>query len=282
MNQKNMEQLKERLEEMLLLLGHYSRTCQTMKEQMQNLLNLEFNTETVSQAQSVTRLNVLAFTFIPLSFVASIFGMTNFEVGPKWFPVMAIPLLLCTIILGLLAGRVVSAWESYKQSTGRQTQPMAVIPAVSQSTSHLVTSLHTNAAFSAPGEEKNWSEPKIQIPPGETDEAATQIPPRPAQIDAESIQASRQPIDNDTGISLVEEKVEKVRRPRSPVPVENESRVSKMRIYQRTSYAVSGDAFRSRMREVAGQSVPGARTGPSRFLAHTRRSQRTETQSREP
>lgn len=39
-HQDGMTVLKERLEDTSLMLGHYSRTCQIMKEQMQNLLNL--------------------------------------------------------------------------------------------------------------------------------------------------------------------------------------------------------------------------------------------------
>jgi hypothetical protein len=69
------------------MLDHYACACSTMKEQMQNLLNLvgrdhaemrdakltddqEFNSETVSHTLAVTRLSVLAFIFVPLSFVA--------------------------------------------------------------------------------------------------------------------------------------------------------------------------------------------------------------------
>jgi hypothetical protein len=69
------------------LLDYYDLTATALLEQQQNLLSLvslspqnfqstflillkAFNLETIHQGQAVARLNALAFTFLPLSFVA--------------------------------------------------------------------------------------------------------------------------------------------------------------------------------------------------------------------
>lgn len=85
-SKRGLQDLEYRLDSMFLMLDHYAQTCQTMKEQTLNLLHLvrvfttnkegmayspqEFNTETVKQAHSVRRLQILAAVFIPLTFAA--------------------------------------------------------------------------------------------------------------------------------------------------------------------------------------------------------------------
>ena len=56
--------------ELLKALEHYWALANGNKEQLQNLVSMMVSLEQISQGQSVGRLNALAFTFPPLSFVA--------------------------------------------------------------------------------------------------------------------------------------------------------------------------------------------------------------------
>jgi hypothetical protein len=97
--------LKGRLDDAYQLLEYYEVTAATLLEQQQNLLSLAFNLETVAQGQAVARLNALAFIFLPLSFVASVFGITTFTAPPVWYPIAAVPVLLTTVIIAYAANK---------------------------------------------------------------------------------------------------------------------------------------------------------------------------------
>jgi hypothetical protein len=60
----------ERCEEMSNSLEHFAVLAKGNEEQLKNLLSLMVSLEQIAQGQSVGRLNVLAFTFLPLSFMA--------------------------------------------------------------------------------------------------------------------------------------------------------------------------------------------------------------------
>jgi hypothetical protein len=65
----NVEFLK-RGKELLKALEHYKALANGNQEQLQNLVSMMVAMEQISQGQSVGRLNLLAFTFLPLSFIA--------------------------------------------------------------------------------------------------------------------------------------------------------------------------------------------------------------------
>jgi hypothetical protein len=110
--------------ELLKALEHYWALANGNREQLQNLVSMMVSLEQISQGQSVGRLNVVAFTFLPLSFVAvstlttlststplttqssllqqSIFGMTQFTIAPRWYPVYALPMLTVTFIVAIV------------------------------------------------------------------------------------------------------------------------------------------------------------------------------------
>ncbi|ORY14455.1 hypothetical protein BCR34DRAFT_560453 [Clohesyomyces aquaticus] len=92
----DMEYLEDRTEQCLQNLFHQQESSAVIHRQLENLLSLAFNTEMVSQGQAVARLNMLAIAFLPLSYVATLFGMTNLSISAKWYPVGAV------IILALL------------------------------------------------------------------------------------------------------------------------------------------------------------------------------------
>lgn len=114
-----MSQLQLRVTDALRLFNYYELKATTLLEQQQNLLGLALNLETHRQGQAVARLNALAFTFLPLSFVASIFGITTFTVAAKWYPVFAIPLFLLTLFIAYAANSFL---------TPKQSPPGAVFP----------------------------------------------------------------------------------------------------------------------------------------------------------
>ncbi|PMD31721.1 hypothetical protein L207DRAFT_519074 [Hyaloscypha variabilis F] len=109
----------------LVRLEYYDLTSATLLAQQENLLGLAFNTETVTQTQvnlnqtqAVNRITALGFIFLPLSFVASIFGITTFTASARWYPVAAVPTMVITVVIALLLGKVTSAWENISVERG--------------------------------------------------------------------------------------------------------------------------------------------------------------------
>ncbi|RFU34416.1 hypothetical protein B7463_g1904, partial [Scytalidium lignicola] len=100
------QHLKTRLEDAYLAIEFFDVTATTLLEQQQNLLSLAFNLETIANGQAVARLNALAFIFLPLSFVASLFGITTWSIGPSWYPVVAVPVLVATIVAAYGANKL--------------------------------------------------------------------------------------------------------------------------------------------------------------------------------
>ncbi|EAW20750.1 uncharacterized protein NFIA_112740 [Aspergillus fischeri NRRL 181] len=103
--------LDDRLELIKGQMDHNASTIDTVKEQLQNLIQLAFNLEAVSQGQSVARLSALAFIFIPLSYVASVFAIPGLAIDALWYPASAVPLLVFTIIVAAIIGKFVNFWE---------------------------------------------------------------------------------------------------------------------------------------------------------------------------
>ncbi|CAG8893389.1 unnamed protein product [Penicillium egyptiacum] len=98
--------LSERTAELLQDLHHHWATSEVILEQFKSLMSLVFNTETVAQGQAVARLNLLAFAFLPLSFVTGIFGMTTWTISAIWFPLWAFVALILLIIAAYIVGKI--------------------------------------------------------------------------------------------------------------------------------------------------------------------------------
>ncbi|KAH1593640.1 hypothetical protein KXX44_008033 [Aspergillus fumigatus] len=105
--------LDDRLELIKGQMDHNAATIDTVKEQLQNLIQLAFNLEAVSQGQSVARLSALAFIFIPLSYVASVFAIPGLAIDAFWYPASAVPLLVFTIFVAVIIGKFVNFWERW-------------------------------------------------------------------------------------------------------------------------------------------------------------------------
>ncbi|KAH7383052.1 hypothetical protein BKA64DRAFT_175457 [Cadophora sp. MPI-SDFR-AT-0126] len=97
-------------------LEHYSVRAKGTLEQLQNLFSMMVSLEQISQSQSVGRLNILAFIFLPLSFVTGVFGMTKFTISPRWYPVYALPMLVLTTLAAIVMPRIVSACDHRRMS----------------------------------------------------------------------------------------------------------------------------------------------------------------------
>ncbi|KAI1172703.1 hypothetical protein F4777DRAFT_560572 [Nemania sp. FL0916] len=118
--ENQMKDLDTRLDYIFELLDFYETTCDSIIQQQKNLQSLAFNLETVRQSRAVARLNTLAIVFLPISFIASIFGITTITIPAYWYPVAAIPTLLvtCTIAFVISAssdvgGRICSRMKIF-------------------------------------------------------------------------------------------------------------------------------------------------------------------------
>ncbi|KAG4274719.1 hypothetical protein FPRO04_09083 [Fusarium proliferatum] len=87
-------ELENRLQDSQQNLEYQLETSEVILRQLENLLSLAFNTQAIAQGQATAMLNVLATIFLPLSFVASVFGMTKFEISAVWYPPAAAIVLL--------------------------------------------------------------------------------------------------------------------------------------------------------------------------------------------
>ncbi|PVH81637.1 hypothetical protein DL98DRAFT_571000 [Cadophora sp. DSE1049] len=103
----------KRGKELLCALEHYQALANGNREQLQNLVSMMVSLEQISQGQSMARLNVLAFTFLPLSFVATLFGMTRFTISPSWYPAYALPMLVLTFTVAIALPKCFTIWEAW-------------------------------------------------------------------------------------------------------------------------------------------------------------------------
>lgn len=75
-------------------LDQFDSTTDGLKERFNNLLDLEFNIQNAVQADNSQFLSVIATLFLPVSFVASLFGMTTINWPAIWFLYVAVPVLV--------------------------------------------------------------------------------------------------------------------------------------------------------------------------------------------
>ncbi|KAF2787944.1 hypothetical protein K505DRAFT_118800 [Melanomma pulvis-pyrius CBS 109.77] len=120
-----------RLTETCQVLEHHERVISTVREQLDNLLSLLFNIETVEQGKTVTRLSALAFVFIPLSYVATLFGMTELHVSPRWYAATGPPVLIITLIGAFGFVKLLGLWEQYSTKSAWSRRWPRGVPSVS-------------------------------------------------------------------------------------------------------------------------------------------------------
>ncbi|EMC94425.1 hypothetical protein BAUCODRAFT_547777 [Baudoinia panamericana UAMH 10762] len=79
-------------------LEQYDSTMDSLKERFNNLIELEFNIQNALQSDQGQFLTTIATLFLPLSYLASIWGITTITWPPIWYLYAAIPVLIVSII----------------------------------------------------------------------------------------------------------------------------------------------------------------------------------------
>ncbi|KAK0099739.1 hypothetical protein ONS95_013367 [Cadophora gregata] len=105
-------------------LDHCQALAHGNREQLQNLVSMLISLEQISQGQSMARLNFLAFIFLPLSFVATLFGMTRFTISPEWYPAYALPLLFLTFAVAIALPKLLLIWETWNIPQKQKQKPI--------------------------------------------------------------------------------------------------------------------------------------------------------------
>ncbi|KAL9068180.1 MAG: hypothetical protein Q9157_006590 [Trypethelium eluteriae] len=72
-----------------------------LKERFNNLIELEFNIANATQSENSQFLSVIATLFLPISFLASIWGITTITLSPLTYVYVAVPVFLCSIAFTL-------------------------------------------------------------------------------------------------------------------------------------------------------------------------------------
>ncbi|OOQ87234.1 hypothetical protein PEBR_18167 [Penicillium brasilianum] len=110
----------DRLQEHLEDINYHEETSQVLTRQLENIMSLVFSIETMAQGQAVARLNILAFAFLPLSWVASLFGMTQFSLSAAWYPLGALIALLVVVAISFALPIHGFDWSTMRQSMSRR------------------------------------------------------------------------------------------------------------------------------------------------------------------
>ncbi|KAL1585855.1 hypothetical protein WHR41_05002 [Cladosporium halotolerans] len=79
-------------------LDQFDSSLDNLKERFLNLLDLEFNIQNADQSEDSSFLAVIATLFLPVSFLASIFGIQNIEWRPVWYLWSAVPIFVASCI----------------------------------------------------------------------------------------------------------------------------------------------------------------------------------------
>ncbi|CZR49523.1 uncharacterized protein FPRO_15882 [Fusarium proliferatum ET1] len=111
---RDVDSLLHRIGEIQMSFKHVDVSMGKMQKQLENLLSLAFNTETIEQSRILGRLTVLAFVFVPLSYVAALFSMQGTTFPTEYYPVSALPVLLLTLAFAAFSGKIVDAVESLR------------------------------------------------------------------------------------------------------------------------------------------------------------------------
>ncbi|KAK5130579.1 hypothetical protein LTR08_001898 [Meristemomyces frigidus] len=83
-------------------LEQYDSTLDGLKDRFNNLIELEFNIQNAVQSDNSQFLSVVASLFLPVSFLASLFGITTVTWPPIWYLYLAIPIMVASIAFTLV------------------------------------------------------------------------------------------------------------------------------------------------------------------------------------
>ncbi|KAK5115375.1 hypothetical protein LTR85_009835 [Meristemomyces frigidus] len=83
-------------------LEQYDSTLDSLKERFNNLIELEFNIQNAVQSDNSQFLTTIATLFLPISYLASVFGITTITWKAIWYLWAAIPVVIVSILFTLL------------------------------------------------------------------------------------------------------------------------------------------------------------------------------------
>ncbi|KAI9687351.1 MAG: hypothetical protein M1822_002394 [Bathelium mastoideum] len=78
-------------------LGQAKDKLDALKERFNNLIELEFNISNATQSENAQFLSAIATLFLPISYLASIWGITTITFSPLSYVYVAVPVLLVSI-----------------------------------------------------------------------------------------------------------------------------------------------------------------------------------------
>ncbi|USW48672.1 Putative Mg2+ transporter protein, CorA-like/Zinc transport protein ZntB [Septoria linicola] len=79
-------------------LDQFDSTLDGLKERFNNLIELEFNITSATQSDNSGFLSAVATLFLPISFLASLFGMTTISWPAIWYVYLALPVFAVSAI----------------------------------------------------------------------------------------------------------------------------------------------------------------------------------------
>jgi hypothetical protein len=83
-------------------LEQFESSLDNLKERFLNLLDLEFNIQNADQSEDASFLAIVATLFLPVSFLASVFGIQNINWQPRWYFWSALPLFIVSCIFVII------------------------------------------------------------------------------------------------------------------------------------------------------------------------------------
>jgi hypothetical protein len=92
-------------------LSQWKDDLATYKDRFNNLIELEFNISNTDQAEDSSFLTGIATIFLPISYLAAIWGITTISLTPLQYVYVAIPVLITSIIFTLVFARAVRAFQ---------------------------------------------------------------------------------------------------------------------------------------------------------------------------
>jgi len=101
--------------------GYY---LDSLKERFNNLIELEFNIENANQSDNSRFLSILGTLFLPVSFLASIFGITSVNWPVRDYVYAAIPLFLLSLVFTFVFPVLVRRQQSYQYPKEKAHVPL--------------------------------------------------------------------------------------------------------------------------------------------------------------
>ena len=100
-------------------LDQFDGVLNSLKERFNNLIDFEYNIQNATQSDNSAFLSAVATLFLPISFLASLFGITTITWPAIWYLYVAIPLVITSISLVLLYPLLRKWWEEARYHIGQ-------------------------------------------------------------------------------------------------------------------------------------------------------------------